>query len=160
MSMEILERVRFLADPIVSSAGMELVEVQYRREARGWVLRLLIDKEGGVTLDDCTLISREVGRNLDVEDFISTPYTLEVSSPGLNRPLKTERDYLKYRGHLIRVKTFSPVGNRRQFKGKLLGISNREIEIQVDQEVCQIPLANVAKAHLEMDPFGDAKRSA
>lgn len=158
--MEILERVRFLADPIVSSAGMELVEVQYRREARGWVLRLLIDKEGGVTLDDCTLISREVGRNLDVEDFISTPYTLEVSSPGLNRPLKTERDYLKYRGHLIRVKTFSPVGNRRQFKGKLLGISNREIEIQVDQEVCQIPLANVAKAHLEMDPFGDAKRSA
>mgnify|MGYP001218825670 CR=1 FL=1 len=158
--MEIFERVRLLADPIVSSAGMEIVEVQYRREARGWVLRLLIDKEGGVTLDDCTLISREVGRNLDVEDFISTPYTLEVSSPGLNRPLKTERDYLKYRGHLIRVKTFSPVGNRRQFKGKLLGISNREIEIQVDQEVCQIPLANVAKAHLEMDPFGDAKRLA
>ena len=160
MSEEIIERVRLLADPILSSAGMDLVEVQYRREARGWVLRLIIDKEGGVTLDDCTLVSREMGRTLDVEDLISTPYTLEVSSPGLNRPLKTERDYLKYRDHLIRVKTFSPVENRREFKGKLLGIANNLIQIQIDEGVYQIPLANVAKANLEIDAFGDAKSSA
>jgi ribosome maturation factor RimP len=159
MSEEIIERVRLLADPILSSIGMELIEVQYRREARGWVLRLIIDKEGGVTLDDCTLVSREMGRTLDVEDLISTPYTLEVSSPGVNRPLKNERDYLKYRDHLIRVKTFSPVENRREFKGKLLGIANNLIEIQIDEGVYQIPLANVAKANLEFDPFGDAKTS-
>ena len=160
MSEEIIERVRLLADPILSSAGMDLVEVQYRREARGWVLRLIIDKEGGVTLDDCTLVSREMGRTLDVEDLISTPYTLEVSSPGLNRPLKTERDYLKYRDHLIRVKTLCPVENRREFKGKLLGIANNLIQIQIDEGVYQIPLANVAKANLEIDAFGDAKSSA
>lgn len=160
MSEEILERVRLLTDPILSSIGMELVDVQYRREARGWVLRLIIDKEGGVTLDDCTLVSREMGRALDVEDLISTPYALEVSSPGLDRPLKTERDYLKYRDHLIRVKTFSPVENRREFKGKLLGIANNLIEIQINEGVYQIPLANVAKANLEMDPFGNAKTSA
>jgi ribosome maturation factor RimP len=160
MSEEIIKRVRLLADPILSSVGMELVEVQYRREARGWVLRLTIDKEGGVTLDDCTHVSREMGRTLDVDDLISTPYTLEVSSPGLNRPLKTERDYLKYRGHLIRVKTFSPVEDRREFKGKLLGIANHLIEVQIDEKVYQIPLANVAKANLEMDPFGGAKTSA
>jgi len=160
MSEETIERVRLLADPILSSVGMEMVDVQYRREARGWVLRLIIDKEGGVTLDDCTLVSREVGRTLDVEDLISTPYTLEVSSPGLNRPLKTERDYLKYRDRLIRVKTFSPVENRREFKGKLLGIANNLIEIEIDEGVYQIPLANVAKANLEIDPFGDAKASA
>jgi ribosome maturation factor RimP len=160
MSEETIERVRLLADPILSSVGMEMVDVLYRREARGWVLRLIIDKEGGVTLDDCTLVSREVGRTLDVEDLISTPYTLEVSSPGLNRPLKTERDYLKYRDHLVRVKTFSPVENRREFKGRLLGIANNLIEIEIDEGVYQIPLANVAKANLEMDPFGDAKTSA
>ena len=80
-----------MADPILSNEGMELVEIEYRREARGWVLRLYIDKEGGVTLDDCTRISQEVGRSLDVEDFILIPYTLEVSSPGLTRPLKTKR---------------------------------------------------------------------
>ena len=156
---ETIERVRLLADPILSSVGMDLVEVQYRREARGWVLRLIIDKEGGVTLDDCTLVSREMARTLDVEDLISTPYTLEVSSPGLNRPLNTERDYLKYRDHLIRVKTFSPVENRREFKGKLLGIANNLIEIKIDEGVYQIPLANVAKANLEIDSFGDAKTS-
>jgi len=160
MSKEIIERVQSLVDPILSSVGMEMVEIQYRREARGWVLRLMIDKEGGVNLDDCALVSREVSRNLDVEDLISTPYTLEVSSPGLNRPLKTERDYLKYRDHLIRVKTFSPVENRREFKGKLLGISNNQLEIQIDQGVYQIPLANVARANLEIDPFGDAKTPA
>jgi ribosome maturation factor RimP len=160
MSEGIIDRVQLLADPILSGVGMELVEVQYRREARGWVLRLIIDKAGGVTLDDCAVVSREMGRTLDVEDVLSTPYTLEVSSPGLNRPLKTERDYLKYRDHLIRVKTFSPVENRREFKGKLLGIVNNVIEIQIDEGVYQIPIANVAKANLEVDPFEDTKSPA
>ena len=85
---EIVDRVRVIADPILSNQEMELVEIEYRREGKGWVLRLYIDKEGGVTLDDCSRVSQEVGRSLDVEDFILTPYTLEVSSPGLTRPLK------------------------------------------------------------------------
>jgi ribosome maturation factor RimP len=147
----IVDRVRAIADPILSNEGMELVEIEYRREARGWVLRLFIDKEGGVTVDDCSRISQEVGRGLDVDDFILVPYALEISSPGLTRPLKNEKDFVKYQNHLIRVKTFNPLGNRRHFKGKLIGISESRIEMEVDGGVFQIPLSNVAKAHLEID---------
>jgi ribosome maturation factor RimP len=151
MPKEIVDRVSVIADPILSNEGMELVEIEYRRESKGWVLRLYIDKEGGVTLDDCTRISQEVGRILDVEDFISTPYTLEVSSPGLARPLKNEKDFMKYRNHMIKVKTIDPIENRRQFKGKLLGITENRIEIAMDGGVFQILLSNVAKANLEID---------
>ena len=151
MSKEIMDRVHAMVNPIFSSEGMELVEVEYRREARGWVLRLYVDKEGGVTLDDCTRVSQEVGRILDMEDFISIPYTLEVSSPGLTRTLKSEKDFIKYRNRLIKVKTLDPIENRRQFKGKLLGINENRIEIAMNQEVLQIPLSNVAKANLEID---------
>jgi len=148
---EIVDQVRSMVDPILLNEGMELVDIEYRRESKGWVLRLTLDKEGGVTLDDCTRVSQEVGRNLDVEDFIQTPYTLEVSSPGLTRPLKTEKDFMKYCNRLIKVKTVDPVENRRQFKGELLGVSQGQIEIKVEGEVFQISLSNVAKANLEIE---------
>lgn len=151
MTNDILNRVHKLAIPILSEAGLELVEIQFRREKRGWVLRVFIDKEGGVTLDDCANISREIGRVLDIEDFISVPYILEVSSPGLTRPLKDERDFLRYRGRLIKVKTFSPVEEFRQFKGRLLGITDRNIELEVEGRILCIPISNVAKANLEID---------
>jgi ribosome maturation factor RimP len=151
MEKEIVDRVRSMADPIILNEGMELVDVEYRRESKGWVLRLTLDKEGGVTLDDCTRISQEVGRSIDVEDFIQTAYTLEVSSPGLTRPLKTEKDFMKYRHRLIKVKTVDPIENRRQFKGRLLGVSENRIEIEGDGGIFQIPLSNVAKANLEVD---------
>ncbi|MGO8989000.1 MAG: ribosome maturation factor RimP [bacterium] len=152
MQKEIVDRVRAIADPIISDEGMELVDVEYRRESRGWVLRLYLDKEGGVTLDDCTRISQEVGRSLDVEDFIQIPYALEVSSPGLSRPLKSEKDFMKYRHSLIKVKTLDPIQNRRQFKGRLLGVSANQIEMEVEGEIFQIPLSNMAKANLEVYP--------
>lgn len=148
---EILDRVRAMVDPILLNEGMELADIEYRRESKGWILRLYLDKEGGVTLDDCTRVSQEVERSLDVEDFIQTPYTLEVSSPGLTRPLKTEKDFMKYCHRLIKVKTVDPIENRRQFKGRLLGVSENRIEIEVDGGVFQIPLSNVAKANLEID---------
>jgi ribosome maturation factor RimP len=151
VSREIADRVHAIADPILFNEGIELVDIEYRRESKGWVLRLYLDKEGGVTLDDCTRVSQEVGRNLDVEDFIQTPYILEVSSPGLTRPLKTEKDFMKYRDHLIQVKTLDPVLNRRRFKGKLLGISGNQIEIESNEGIFQIPFSKVAKANLEID---------
>ncbi len=151
MPKEIADRVRSVAEPIVWDERMELVDVEYRRETNGWVLRLIIDKEGGVALDDCSRISQEVGRILDVEDFIEVPYHLEVSSPGLNRPLKNEKDFLRYRNRVIKVKTFNPVVNRRQFKGKLLGFLENQIQMDVDGEMIQIPLSNVAKANLEFE---------
>ncbi len=151
MAKEIVDRVFEIATPILLNEGMELVDVEYRREPIGWVLRLILDKEGGVTLDDCTRVSQEVGRNLDIEDFIQTPYTLEVSSPGLTRPLKTEKDFMKYRHRLIKVRTVDPIENRRQFKGRLLGFFENRIEIEAEGGVFEIPLSNVAKANLEVD---------
>jgi ribosome maturation factor RimP len=140
-----------MIDPILFQEGLELADIEYRRESKGWVLRLYLDKEGGVTLDDCTRVSQEVGRNLDIEDFIQAPYTLEVSSPGLTRSLKTEKDFIKYCSHWVKVKTFDPIENRRSFKGRLLGVSENKIEIESDGGIFQIPLNNVAKANLEMD---------
>jgi ribosome maturation factor RimP len=148
---EIVERLRAMIHPIVLNEGMEVVDIEYRRESGGWILRLILDKEGGVTLDDCTRVSQEVGRSLDVEDILQTSYTLEVSSPGLTRPLKTEKDFMKYLHRLVKVKTVDPIQNRRQFKGKLLGVSENEVEIEVEREIFQIPLSNVAKANLEID---------
>jgi ribosome maturation factor RimP len=148
---EIVERLRAMIHPIVLNEGMEVVDIEYRRESGGWILRLILDKEGGVTLDDCTRVSQEVGRSLDVEDILQTSYTLEVSSPGLTRPLKSEKDFMKYLHRLVKVKTVDPIQNRRQFKGKLLGVSKNEVEIEVEREIFQIPLSNVAKANLEID---------
>ncbi|OGP76589.1 MAG: hypothetical protein A2V86_02020 [Deltaproteobacteria bacterium RBG_16_49_23] len=151
MSEEIIERSRKIIHPILSSEGLEYVDLEYRREARGWILRLYIDKEGGITLDDCARINREVGRMLDVENSIDTPYTLEVSSPGLTRPLKSERDFLKYQNRLIKVKTVEPVGNQRQFKGRLLKVIHEGIEIDADGKVVHIPFQNIAKANLVLE---------
>jgi ribosome maturation factor RimP len=148
---EIVERVRAIADPLLMNEGMELVEVDYRREARGWVLRLTIDKEGGVTLDDCSRVSQTVGRELDVEDFMSAPYVLEVSSPGLTRPLRSEKDFMKHRNRLIKLRTVDPINRRQQFKGKLLGVSNNQIELEMEEGIVQIPLAKIAKANLEIE---------
>jgi ribosome maturation factor RimP len=139
---------------------MEVVDVEYRRESGGWVLRVILDKQGGVTLDDCTRVSQEVGRNLDVEDTIPTSYTLEVSSPGLSRPLRSEKDFMKYLHRLVKVKTVDPIENRRQFKGKLLAVSENGVEIQVDGRIFQIAFSNLAKANLEVDQdvFGKERR--
>jgi len=148
---EIVERVREIADPLLMNEGVELVEVQYRREARGWVLRLTIDKEGGVTLDDCGRMSQAVGRELDVEDFISAPYVLEVSSPGLTRPLRSEKDFIKHCNRLIKLRTVDPINSRQQFKGRLLRVSNSQIELEIEEGIVQIPLAKIAKANLEIE---------
>lgn len=151
MTTEIKERVKTLIDPILLEQGLELVEMEYRREPRGWVLRIYIDKEGGVTLEDCTRINQELGRLLDVEDFITNPYVLEVSSPGLTRPLKTERDFRKVQSQRVKVRTFEPIMDRREFKGKLLEVSDQGIEIEADGERISIPFSNIGKAHLEID---------
>ena len=151
IAQEIIEHVRELADPILTAEGFELVEIEFRREARGWVLRFYVDKEGGITVDNCAWVSQEIGRSLDVEEVISSPYTLEVSSPGLTRPLKQEKDFMKYRDRWVKLTTNEPIGNQRHFKGRLRGIERNEIRIEVNGEMIQIPLATIAKAHLEIE---------
>lgn len=149
MEAETERAVSQIVEPIVASHGMELVDVGYRREARGWVLRIYIDREGGVSLDDCVLVSNEVGPVMDVEDLFQSPYTLEVSSPGLNRVLKKETDFERFKERPARIRTHNPIGKRRNFRGRLLGCTEGVIQIEVDGEVLSIPLSNVAKANLE-----------
>jgi ribosome maturation factor RimP len=149
--MEIINRVTTLISPILLDEGLELVDLEYRREATGWVLRLYIDKEEGVTLGDCARISREVGRLLDVENPFTTPYALEVSSPGLRRTLKTEKDFLKYPNHTIRVKTVTPIEKQRNFRGQLQGVIHEGIEINMNGQIVYIPFQNIGKANLELE---------
>lgn len=154
---EIRSRVQSLALTILDSMGLELVEIEYRRAGREALLRLYIDREGGVTLDDCADFSRELSTLLDIEDFIPCEYTLEVSSPGLDRPLKTEADYVKFAGRLVKVKTYEPyqddAGNRRKtFLGRLDGLRDGVVVISLKEgQTASIPLELVAKANLEFE---------
>jgi ribosome maturation factor RimP len=154
------EKAQRLLLPVLEQLGFELVELEFKREGRDWFLRLFIDKEGGVTLDDCAEVSREVDALLDVEDLIDTAYRLEVSSPGIDRPLKKPQDYERFKGHLVKVKTFEgldPDGrghSRKTFVGELLGLEAGQVRIlQTDKKggVVEIPLAGIAKANLEFE---------
>jgi ribosome maturation factor RimP len=151
MSREMIDRVIKIIDPLLINQGMDRVDLEYRREPRGWILRLYIDKEGGVTIDDCARISQELGRILDVENPIDFPYTMEVSSPGLTRPLRTERDFVKYQNRMVKVKTLEPIANEWSFKGRLLRVVKEGIEIEVSGKVVYIPFTGIAKANLELE---------
>jgi ribosome maturation factor RimP len=119
MSEQITARIRAFAEELLSSMGMELIEVQFRREGHGWVLRLFIDGEEGVTLEHCSMVSREISAYLDVEDLIEQSYHLEVSSPGLERPLYSLRDFKRFCGKNARVKLRESVNGQRVFTGRI-----------------------------------------
>jgi len=152
-----LTQITELALPLLDSLGIELVELEYRKEGHGMVLRLYIDKPDGITLDDCADVSRELSGILDVEEVIADHYNLEVSSPGLNRPLKKESDYVRYAGRLVKIKTFDMVaddaGNKRKtFLGELLGLSDGVVSMKLSEgQSAAIPLDKIAKANLEFE---------
>ena len=154
---DICEQVTRIAQPILDSMQLELVEIEYVRMGRDSVLRLFIDKDGGVTLDDCAALSHELSAVLDVEDFIAVNYSLEVSSPGLDRPLKKLEDYERYRGRLVKIRTYDQVpdddGNKRKtFLGTLEGLTDGVVRIKLKEgQTASIPLDRVAKANLEFE---------
>ncbi len=149
---EILEKVRQLAMPLAAQEGLELVDVEIGGGGGRQTLRLYVDKPGGVSLDDCTAVSRAVSTALDVEDPIQGAYDLEVSSPGLDRPLRTPEHFQKFLGSKVRVKTFGPVPeceNRKTFVGILRGYEDSAVVVDVDGKVFRIPQAQVSKANIE-----------
>jgi len=148
---KLLQEISQVIEPILQSQGLELVDLEYQRESRGWVLRIYLDREGGVTLDDCTAVSHEVGAVLEVKDLIPNAYILEVSSPGLTRPLKKPEDFNKFRNQLVKIKLFEPLDGRKNFKGTLLGLEEDKVRVEVDQQVFELPLTHIAKANLEID---------
>jgi ribosome maturation factor RimP len=149
----IVDRVRQLAEPLLGHQGYELVDLEYLREGPRWVLRLFIDKEGGVTLDDCQDVSRLLSSTLDVEDVIENAYALEVSSPGIERPLRKPEHFRRFTGETAVVKTFGPVGvpPRKNFKGRILGLDGSDLRLEADGTEYVIPLERIAKAHLAFD---------
>jgi ribosome maturation factor RimP len=144
-------RVERFITPLLIDMGVELVEIQYQREGHGWVLRLFIDREGGVTMEDCAGVSREVSRYLEVEDPIEHAYHLEVSSPGLERPLKKENDFVRFVKRRARIKMREERNGQRVFIGTLQGVEDEAVLLHVDGRLQHFPLADIARARLILE---------
>jgi len=149
---DLQEQIQQLLDPILGSLGLTLWDLELRKQGPHWLLRIYIDREtDGVTLGDCEAVSRDLGIVLDVEDFIPHSYTLEVSSPGLDRSLTRPEHYRKCRGSLVKIKTYQPINGGKVFRGKLAGLEDLVVVLEQDSgETLRIPLDNVSKASLEV----------
>jgi len=148
-SKEISEKVKELVEPVVRSLGFRLFDVEFKPE-RGWVLRVIIDREGGVTIRDCEEVSRKISALLDVEDMIPFSYTLEISSPGLTRELEKPEHYDFFRGRLVRMVLREPVGERREVTGYVEDVREGIITVERERgEVLHIPFSAIARGRLE-----------
>jgi len=139
-----------IIEPILEPEGMELVELEFKPEGGRWVLRLYIDAPGGGTLDDCELVSRQVGALLDMKDPIDRSYTLEVSSPGINRVLRREKDFRSFAGSPVRIKTRRKIDGQRNFRGTLKGMENSRIILEIDGNRVEISSEDLEKARLDL----------
>jgi len=145
---EIEERTKELLIPILEQSELELWDVEYVKEGQDMYLRAYIDKKEGVTIDDCVTVSRALDAELDRKDFIKDAYILEVSSPGLTRPLKKTVDFTRSVGKLIEVKLYQPVNGSKEFEAKLLAGDDEEIRVETEQGELTIERSNIAKARL------------
>jgi len=148
-------RIENEIEKIVSSEGLELVHIEYKKQGRGYLLRVDIDKEGGVTLEDCQLVSTQISAYLDVDDVVPAEYELQVSSPGLDRKFYKESDYTKFIGRLVRVKTSKAirglhviVGRLKEFDGQKVVVTDPMVKKNPDYE---IPLADIKETRLEVE---------
>ncbi|MGB3647226.1 MAG: ribosome maturation factor RimP [Desulfobulbales bacterium] len=151
MADTVAKRVGAVALPVLEEMGLELVEVQYRREQSGWVLRLIIDKQDGISLEDCAAVSREISQLLDIEDFVDQAYNLEVSSPGLNRPLKSMADFERFTGRKAKIKTIEPIAGEHVFIGRIKKTEGETIILEIGRKEVTMPFSQVARARLEIE---------
>ncbi len=156
----VVEKIEQLLLPVAEDLNLELVDIEYQREERGWVLRIYLDKDGGINLDDCAQASREFSTLLDVEDIVDTVYNLEVSSPGLERPLKKLADFERFSGKPAKIKTCRACDpdergqNRRVFSGVLQGVRDgRVVLLQSDKKGGEVvfDLRDIDKANLAFE---------
>ena len=151
MADTVAKRVGAVALPVLEEMELELVEVQYRREQSGWVLRLIIDKQEGISLEDCAAVSREISQLLDIEDFVDQAYNLEVSSPGLNRPLKSMADFERFTGRMAKIKTIEPIAGEHVFIGRIKKTEGETIILEIGRKEVTMPFSQVARARLEIE---------
>jgi len=155
----VVEQVRSVAGRVAASYGLEIFDVQFRREAPGMILRVLIDRPGpaaraeeSVSVEDCARVSRDLSAVLDVEDVVPTAYTLEVSSPGLDRPLRRPEDYRRFAGRRAKVVMRERVDGQGFFKGRLGGVDGAEVLIEADDgRTHRVPLNLITRANLEVE---------
>lgn len=148
MSTNIVALTEQLVTPIMEEQELELVEVQFVKEGKNWFLRVIIDKEGGVDIDDCGRVSEQLSKKLDEIDPITNPYFLEVSSPGAERPLKNHKDYTRAIGKHVHITTYEPINDARVFEGELLSYNGKELEVKEIKTTIVIPIDKVASARL------------
>ncbi len=146
-------KVKEIIEPVIKGLGVALEDMELRKMGRRVFLRVIIDKEGGVTIDDCEQVSREIEAQLDVEDPIPYPYTLEVSSPGLDRPLKTPGDFKRFCGKTARIVTSAPVENQTFFIGEIIGAGDTEVTLLLSKDKkINIQYKDIVRARLVYDP--------
>ncbi|MFP4039871.1 MAG: ribosome maturation factor RimP [Desulfosudaceae bacterium] len=147
----LVSRVRRLVTPVCESEGLELVYIEFQREKSGRVLRFYLDREGGVSIEDCARVSRQASDLLDVYLEDGEAYTLEVSSAGIDRPLGKPQDFERFAGRTVVIKTNRPVDGRKRFKGVLLGMADNYVGITVDNHKFNVPCQAIKKAQLVND---------
>ncbi|MFE8699115.1 ribosome maturation factor RimP [Cytobacillus sp. FJAT-54145] len=149
---KVIEVVESLATPIVNELNLELVDIEYVKEGKSWFLRVFIDKENGVDIEECGLVSERLSEKLDELDPIPYNYFLEVSSPGAERPLKKEKDFEKAIGKNVFIKTYEPIDGEKAFEGVLKGFDGEtvtvDMKIKTRTKTVEIPYAKVASARL------------
>jgi ribosome maturation factor RimP len=151
MSRDLSESIRKLVEPIVSAEGLELVDLILKRGPKRWLLRIFIDHPEGINHGHCQNISRLVGAVLDVEDIIPKAYMLEVSSPGLDRPLKRPEDFDRFKERLIKIKLGFPINGKLLVKGRLKGIANNLVRVEGQEGLVSVPYENITEARLEVE---------
>lgn len=144
---DIVKLAEELAAPIIEENGFELVDCEFVKEGPNRYLRLYVDKEGGITIDDCEIVSRALDEKLD-DDMTEEPYILEVSSPGIDRVLKREHEYVKYKGRLVDVKLFKAIDGVKEIRGSLVGLEDGNVVIEENGEKKAFPLKEVASTRL------------
>ncbi|ABO50479.1 protein of unknown function DUF150 [Desulforamulus reducens MI-1] len=147
----VVEKVTEAVAPIVEEAKLELVDVEYVKEGGNWYLRIFIDKPGGIELDDCQGVSEKIDTLLDEIDPVPQAYFLEVSSPGIERPLKKPQDFEKFNGHLVNITTFAPINGSKNFIGKLLDYNEEGIHLEIKGKQVVLPHQQVATARLAVE---------
>jgi ribosome maturation factor RimP len=161
-----LQRIRPIAERVVRSHGVDLFDVQLRRESIGWVLRIVIDRppsfdadgrvrvepiDLGIGIEECQVVSQDLGTVLDVEEAVDREYTLEVSSPGLDRPLRGALDYQRFAGRVAKIVVSEPVDGQSHFEGRLAGLDGDMIVLAIGRKEKRVPLALVSRARLEVE---------
>lgn len=142
----VVESIIEVSEPVIEGEGLELVDVEYKKLGKTWTLRIFIDRDQGVTVEDCQKVSRQIEDIIEVDELITNPFVLEVSSPGLDRPLKKEKDFLRFKNKAVQVKTFSPMEDRKKFRGTIRDCKNQVLFLDEEGVTIEISLDKISQA--------------